>query len=65
MRLIALIATAALAASVLLACGGSDDSEPATAPAPPEATQQAQAADVPDDAVVSSTPKVYFIHTEW
>lgn len=64
MRLIALAATVALAALVLLACGG-DEPEPAAAPAQPEATQQAQAADASEDAAVSASPRVYFIHTEW
>ena len=64
MRLIALAATTALAALVLLACGGSDPAPPAPTEAPTNAATE-QAADVPDDAVVSSTPKVYFIHTEW
>ena len=59
MRLIALAATTALAAVVLLACGGT------AAPSQPEATQQAQAADAPEDSAVSATPRVYFIHTEW
>ncbi len=65
MRLIAIAATAALAALVLLACGGGDEPEPAAAPTQPEATPQAQAADAADDAVVSASPKIYFIHTEW
>ena len=64
MRLIALATTVALAALVLLACGGSDPA-PTAAPAQPEATQQAQAADASEDSAVSSTPRVYFIHTEW
>ncbi|MDE2932378.1 MAG: hypothetical protein OXS47_00745 [Chloroflexota bacterium] len=64
MRLIALVATTALAAVVLLSCGGSDPA-PTAAPAQPEATQQAQAADAPEDSAVSVTPRVYFIHTEW
>ena len=64
MRLTALLATAILAAVALLACGGSDLA-PAPTPAQPEATQQAQAADAPEDSAVSVTPKVYFIHTEW
>ena len=63
MRLIALAATAALAALVLLACGG-DGPEPAAAPAQPEATRQAQPA-ASGDAAVSASPRVYFIHTEW
>lgn len=64
MRFTALAATAALAAVVLLACGGSD---PAPTPtAAPTAAPTETAADVPDDgAAVSVTPKVYFIHTEW
>lgn len=64
MRLSALVITAALAAVVLLACGGSD---PAPAPtAAPTAAPTETAAAVPDDgAAVSVTPKVYFIHTEW
>ena len=64
MRLVALATTVALAALILLACGGSD-SAPTAAPAQPEATQQAQAADTSGDAAVSATPRVYFIHTEW
>ena len=64
MRLIALATTTALAAVVLLACGGSDPA-PTAAPAQPEATQQAQAGDAPEDSAVSATPRVYFIHTEW
>ena len=64
MRLTALIAVTALAAVVLLACGGSDPA-PTSAPAEPETVPAEAAADVPDDAVVSATPKVYFIHTEW
>ena len=63
MRLLTLAATFALTA-VLVACGGSDS----PAPAPAEETTAAAtetAADVPDDAVVSTTPRVYFIHTEW
>ena len=64
MRLIALAVTTALAAAVLLACGGSDPA-PTAAPSQPEATQQAQAADASGDAAVSVTPRVYFIHTEW
>ena len=64
MRLIALATAAALAAVVLLACGGSDPA-PAPTAAPAAAPTQA-AADVPDDgAAVSATPRVYFIHTEW
>ena len=63
MRLIALATTVALAALILLACGGSDPA-PTAAPAQPEATQQAQAADASGDSV-SVTPRVYFIHTEW
>ena len=63
MRLIAL-AAATLAAFALLACGGSD-SAPAPAPSEPQAAATETAADVPDDAVVSSTPRIYFIHTEW
>lgn len=63
MRLIALALTTALAAVVLLACGGSDPA-PTAAPAQPETTQQAQAA-APEDSAVSATPRVYFIHTEW
>ena len=64
MRLTALIAATALAAVVLLACGGSEPA-PTAAPAQPQATQQAQAADAPEDSAVSATPRVYFIHTEW
>ena len=64
MRLIALAVTVALAALVLLACGGSDPA-PTPAPAEPTTAPTEVAADAPDDAVVSSTPKVYFIHTEW
>ena len=64
MRLIALATTVALAALILLACGGSDPA-PTAAPAQPEATQQAQAADAPEDSAVSVAPRVYFIHTEW
>ncbi len=64
MRLIALAVTTALAALVLLACGGSDPA-PTAAPAQPEATQQAQAADTSGHSAVSATPRVYFIHTEW
>ncbi len=64
MRLTALIAATALAAVVLLACGGSDPT-PTAAPAQPEATQQARAAAAPEDSAVSATPRVYFIHTEW
>lgn len=64
MRLIAIATVTALAAVVLLACGGSD---PAPAPtAAPTAAPTETAASVPDDgAAVSVTPRVYFIHTEW
>ncbi len=64
MRLTALLAATALAAVVLLACGGSD---PAPDPTPaPTAAPTETAADVSeDDAVVSVAPKIYFIHTEW
>ena len=64
MRLTALIAATALAAVVLLACGGSDPA-PTAAPAQPEATQQSRAAASDGDSAVSATPRVYFIHTEW
>ena len=64
MRLIALVATTALAAGVCLSWGGGPPA-PTAAPAQPEATQQARAADAPEDSAVSVTPRVYFIHTEW
>ena len=64
MRLVALVATVSLAALMLLACGGSDPAS-TSAPAEPETAPAEAAADAPDDAVVSVTPKVYFIHTEW
>ena len=63
MRLIAL-AAATLAAFALLACGGSD-SAPAAPAAEPTTAATETAADVPDDAVVSASPRIYFIHTEW
>ena len=64
MRLLTLAAAVALAAVVLLACGGND--APAPAPAEePAVTQAETAADIPDDAVVSTTPRIYFIHTDW
>ena len=64
MRLSALAAAAAALALVLLACGGND--APARAPAEePAVTQAESAADIPDDAVVSTTPRIYFIHTDW
>ena len=64
MRLIALAAASMLAALALLACGGSD-SAPAAAPSEPQAAATETAAEVPDDAVVSASPRIYFIHTEW
>ena len=63
MRLIAL-AAATLAAFALLACGGSD-SAPAAPTAEPTTAPTETAPDVPDDAVVSASPRIYFIHTEW
>ncbi len=64
MRLSALAAAVALAAVVLLACGGGD-SAPAAPASEPTTAPTETAADIPDDAVVSTTPRIYFIHTDW
>ncbi len=64
MRLSALVAAVALT-GVLLACGG-DAAAPAAPVNEPQTTAASEtAAEVPADAVVSTTPKIYFIHTEW
>lgn len=81
MRAPALIAIVALAAALLLACGGSDAAPPA--PSQPESTvADATAASAPavtateapataatvaetPAAAVAVLPRVYFIHTEW
>lgn len=59
------LAAAALATLVLLACGGSDPAPATPAATPATAATEAAAASVPDEAAVSTTPKIYFIHTEW
>ena len=64
MRLLTLAAAVALAAVVLLACGGGD-SAPAAPAAEPTTAPTEIAADVPDDGVVSTSPRIYFIHTDW
>ncbi len=63
MRLSALVAVVALT-MVLLACGGGDTA-PAAPVNEPQAAATETAADVPDDAVVSASPRIYFIHTDW
>ena len=66
MRLIALAAAFMLAALALLACGGSDSAPAAPVNEPQPATAASEtAAEVPDDAVVSASPRIYFIHTDW
>ena len=65
MRLIALAAASMLAALALLACGGSDSAPAAPVNEPQTTAASETAADVPDDAVVSASPKIYFIHTDW
>ena len=81
MRAPVLIAAVALAAALLIACGGSD-AAPA-APSQPESTATEAATSAPaatateapttapaaaaetPAAAVAALPRVYFIHTEW
>ena len=65
MRLTALLAATALSAMVLLACGGSDPAPARPRPPSPRLPSGPRPLTPPRTPRSRSTPKAYFIHTEW